>query len=341
MLYEVFFPRRYESNHPWGDEAWEKWQDSQFKVLHEIKPVKVPIHKVSHVTHDREAEGIKHTGAYFTFKARQKCGKAYIKDGRPLGESYKEVCPYQYEQIPETEPVLPGYYSWWGISLTGVSEAKKIRQAIERELKRHRYELSLADYLKDPPESRYGNNEFSTKLANILQSYWRSRQCRTREVYLKRGGTLRYRQEICYVIVICTKEDLDRLSDFPNLKPEETEVFNSNGLLSENGSIKDYRAVPIFETEYPIQSCNNQSCSWETMAFALYYPSDDFVIRCHKDNISYNGEVNHGYCTSTYPLMKYTDNRKCLNDTEIVWKCPNHISEAEKAEDHKIRQRQR
>ena len=126
MLYEVFFPGRYHSNHPWGDEAWEKWQDSQFKVLHEIKPVKVPIHKVSHVTHDMEAEGIKHTSTYFTFKARQKCGKAYIKDGRPLGESYKEVCPYEYDQIPETEPVLPGYYSWWGISLTGVSEAKKV-----------------------------------------------------------------------------------------------------------------------------------------------------------------------------------------------------------------------
>lgn len=337
MLYEVFFPGRYHSNHPWGDEAWEKWQDSQFKVLHEIKSVKVAIHKVSHVTHDIEAEGIERTGTHFTFKARQKCGKAYIKDGRQLGESYKEVCPYEYDQIPETEPVLPGYYSWWGISLTGVSEAKKVRQAIERKMKRHRYEL--ADYLKDPPESHYGNNEFSTELTNILQYYQRSRQCYKRDVYLKRGGTLRYRQEICYVIVICTKEDLDRLSDFPNLNPEETEVFNSNGLLSENGSIKDYRAVLTFETEYPIQSCNNDSCSWETMAFALYFPTSDSVIRCHKDNISYNGEVNHGYCTSTYPLMKYTDNRKCL--TEIVWKCPNRISEEEKAEDDEIRQRQR
>ena len=193
-------------------------------------------------------------------------------------------------------------------------------------MKRYRYEL--ADYLKDPPESRYGNNEFSTKLANILQHYWRSRQCPMSEVYLKLGGTLRYREEICYVIMICTEEDLDSLSDFPNLNPEETEVFNSNGLLSKNGSIKNHCAVPIFKTEYPVQSCNNHSCSWEAMVFAFYYPSSDSVLRCHKDNISCN-RIDHGYCISTYPLMKYTG-------TE--WICPNDVS---KEEVDKIRRRQR
>ena len=330
MLYEVFFPGKYVSDHPWRDEAWEKWDDSQYKLLDKLKPVKVPICKISHVSHNMEAEGIKCTSSsYFTytFKPRQKVGKAYIKDGRPLGESYKEVCHYKYDHIPATESVLPGYYSWWGVSLTGVPEAKRIRQAIKKQLNRHKYEL--ADYLKDPPESRYGNNEFSTKLSTILQHYCRSRQCLMKEAYLKLGGTLRYRQEICYVIVICTEEDLGRLSDFPNLDPRKSEVFDSNGLLSENGNIKNFRAVPIFETAYPVQACNDHSCSWEAIAFALHYPSSDNVIRCHKDNISCN-TIHHDFCTSTYPLKNYTDKK-------YIWKCPNDISEEEKAVDKEIR----
>ena len=328
MLYEVFFPGKYESNHPSGEEAWERWQDSQFKVLDKLESEKVPIHKISHVTHDTEAEGIKcASSTHFIFKPRRKVGKAFIKDGRSLGESYKEVCPYEYHQIPETESVLPGYYSWWGISLTGAPEAKRIRQAIKKQLNRHQYEL--VDYLKDPPESRYGNNEFSTKLATILKHYCRSRRCLMREVYLKLGGTLRYRQEICYVIVTCTEEDLDSLSDFPNLDPKESAEFDSNGLLSGNGSIKDCHAVPIFKTAYPVQSCKYQSCSWEAIAFAFHYPSSEYVIRCHKDNISCN-TIHHDYCTSTYPLKNYTDKK-------YIWKCPNAISEEEKAVDKEIR----
>ena len=88
------------------------------------------------MTHNEQAQGIQPNSLdskHYTFKPKQKCGKEYIFDGRPLGETYLNIVPFcetkkfpgnptapdemQYQEIPGTHPVLPGYYSWWGLNL--------------------------------------------------------------------------------------------------------------------------------------------------------------------------------------------------------------------------------
>jgi len=293
------------------------------------------------VTHNREATAINESPEEFTFICRQKFGKTYIEDGRPLGESYREVAPnrYRYCQIPETDTVLPGYYSWWGISLSADWEGamEDPRRKIQRE--RITYGTYVANYLKEPVESCYGNNEYSVTFENILQCYAKSRHCSVEEIYLKLAGTLRYKQEICYVIVICIHTDLRSLLHFQNLTPNESEVFNPKGLLADNGSIKNCRAVPVFKTRYPVKWCERNPCSWENMAFAFYFPSGDQVLRCPRGTTKLNkighGKPHYAPCTSTYPLKHYTNDAR--SRTETTWTCPNKITDEKRAVDKEIR----
>ena len=339
-LYEVFFPNQFEQCHPWSSEPDSEWTDDQRRILGNLTVTNVPILRVSHVTHNREAREINRSPEEFTFICRQKLGKGYVEDGSPLGESYREDARYKYRKIPETDPVLPGYYSWWGISLSAdwEEDTEDPRRKLEREEACYGGTY-LANYLKEPVESCYGNNEYSTTFKNILQCYANSRHCSVEEIYLKLGGTLRYKQEICYVIVVCTQADLRSLSDFENLTPNESEVFNPKGLLNAKGRIKNRRAVPVFKTRYPVTYCEGKSCSWENMAFAFYFPSGDQVLRCPRDTTTLS-KIRHGHpyahCTSTYPLRHYIDGSRRRTDTE--WKCRNKITDQERAVDKEIRE---
>ena len=296
---------------------------------------------MSHVTHNKEATAINESPGEFTFICRQKLGKSYTEDGRPLGESYREVAPnrYRYCQIPETDTVLPGYYSWWGVSLRVHWEEDMEDPRTKIQLQLSYSNSYVANYLKEPVESPYGNNEYSTSFENILQCYAKSRHCSVEEIYLKLAGTLRYKLEICYVIVICTYSDLRSLRNFQTLTPKESEVLNPNNLLNANGSIKNCRAVPVFKTRYPVTWCGGNSCSWENMAFAFYFPSGDQVLRCPRGTTKLkkigHDKPHYAPCTSTYPLRYYTNDAK--SRTETTWICPNKITDEERAVDEEIR----
>ena len=89
------------------------------------------------MTHNEQAQGIQPNSfdsKHYTFK--QKYGKEYIYDGHPLGETNGNIVPFcntketskfpgnrtvpgemKYQEIPGGHTVLPGYYSWWGLSL--------------------------------------------------------------------------------------------------------------------------------------------------------------------------------------------------------------------------------
>lgn len=340
MLYEVFFPNRFEQRHPWGSTPDSEWTDEQRHILGNLTVTNVPILRVSHVTHNREARAINESPREYTFICQQKIGKAYIEDGCPLGETYREVAPERgrYRKIPETDTVLPGYYSWWGISLSADWEGdmEDPRRKIQVQLPYGN--SNVANYLKEPVESPYGNKEYSTSFENILQCYANSRHCSVEEIYLKLGGTLRYRLEICYVIVICTYSDLRSLRNFQTLTPKESEVFNPNHLLNANGSIKNCRAMPVFKTRYPVKWCEHNSCSWENMAFAFYFPNGDQVLRCPRGTTKLKKIRHHkpyAPCTSTYPLRYYTNDAR--SRTETTWKCQNDITDEERAVDEEIR----
>ena len=92
--------------------------------------VSIPVKKLSHITHNKEAAAIAQK-EHFRFTPQKKMGKAYKWDGSPIGESFQDdflkptdvnmprLAPphQQYRYISDSESLVPGgYYSWWGIS---------------------------------------------------------------------------------------------------------------------------------------------------------------------------------------------------------------------------------
>ena len=224
----------------------------------------------------------------------------------------------KYRKIPGTDPVLPGYYSWWGISL---EDQLCTQQAIDavRELEKHG--TYVAGYVKYPPESTYGNNAFCVSFYDLLKSYANSRQCLLlSKIHLKVGGTLRYRHEICYVTIICTEDDLETFSKFNDFKPEDNlvnRVLKPNGLVDQDGGVVNPRAVPTFSPDYVINyySGTRKSISWEGIAFALYFPDSDLTLRCPTAVVE-ERSISHKFCTSKQPPMN-------PHRQGTKWVCPN------------------
>ena len=275
----------------------------------------VPVDRLAHITHKEEAKIIAEVDRqHHYFVAAPKVGKEYNWDGSPIGESYVATTSGQhavseedtYKKVPQTSSLLPGYYSWWGVTtrewLKGDSEAaQRMRRATSG--------LYVADYLKSPPQSRYGSKEFSVNLADAIKCYQSSRK--STDVYMKLTGTLRYKKEICYVITVCTSSDdeITEKSEYGDLK-EATEVFTDNGMLDEDGKVVDHNAVPHF---YPRHI--NTSNSWANLTFAFYFPNEDQVLVCPKSSIR-RKPISHkgkGKCIKTQP--------SCGTD----WKCPNYL----------------
>ena len=264
---EVLFPEGFTNRQPW---------DRNPNFAEDPLAATIPIFRLSHVTHDAEAQAICTAG--FTFIPRPKYGKS----GR-AGETYKFTGDDDnYEEIRDSDRVFPGYLSWWGIDVKRwyieYEEGAKLRDSILEERDNGRY---VPTYLAYPPESQYGNRAFSTSLSQILQDYSTARQGQT--PCLKVGGTLRYRNEICYVIVVCTEEDNLEMpavnADYPQFQP--------NGLVDQNGVVIDYQKTPNFNATSIIKSAKDgkdrygknkyKYFSWEQLAFAFYFPTQGFV----------------------------------------------------------------
>ena len=134
----------------------------------------------------------------------------------------------------------------------------------------------VVNYLKSPSDSIYGNNVFYADFSDLLDAYVKSR--RSRHVFIKIGGTLRYRGEICFVLIVCTKNDQ---LDFPPLG-QNNEYFEINGLVNGNGRVINCKAIANFHPRHIIQWAREDgrkgSYSYITAAFAFYYPDEDGML---------------------------------------------------------------
>ena len=308
---EVVFPGQFTQVHPWN-----KMPDKSELVPH--GKVTVSVDTLTHVTHNVEAGEIckeicKEYGEIckkYEFRAKPKFAKA-----ANVGESYRLAGFYEsgptsgypfYDQIPPGFTVFPGCYSWWGIS-------PKMENNFE--ISNYPTYAYVPDYLKSTLESRYGNNAFSSKFSDLLAAYARSRCTEVGNTYIRVGGTLRYRCEICYVLIVCTNSPMDvqTLSQFKPL-PTESELYKTNGLINESGNVIDHSAILTFHPEY-IYSWVNDSTkyySYETTTFAFYFPEES-SMQLDSENCSYNGEVVHEekFCIKTQPTLF---GRKCPNN---------------------------
>lgn len=91
-----------------------------------------------------------------------------------------------------------------------------------------------------------------------------SRRCEVGNVYLKLGGTLRYKCEIAYVVIVCTSRDCKILHNYPSIT--QSKVLDSDHLVDENGRICDLHQDLYFATRHV-----NTYFAYETLNFAFYF----------------------------------------------------------------------
>ncbi len=301
---EVLFPR-FTSQTPWGEEA----------NFYNQPPVLIPISRLCHITHEFEAGGIE-GDTQFTFIPTKKLGKQFSWDGSPLGTTYRKISDNKYKEIRHSEdnPVFPGYLSWWGIN----TQEENIMDQVRANKDNGRYPPA---YLSNPPGSHYGNKAFSTKLEHILLDYQRSRDDRpNEEAYLRGAGTLRYRHEICYVIMVCMQGD-NVQDTFALPQNDPNGIINLKGMVDEQGVVINYSEIPIFQpksiVKYEQVNRNYKCYDWENLAFCFYFPSRDQNLICNKMTCS-KEDIAHNppKCTATRPDP---------DNLRTKWKCPNEL----------------
>ena len=307
--HEVVFPNRFTCEQPWGVELPVLWNNPNTEIVEIMRNMAIPMGQLVHVTHDVEAVEICKGGGEFTFITRQKFGKALgVYDGSPCGESFK---PNQKEEatfvkIYSHETIFPGLYSWWGIAANEQECIAQISSAI-RYFEECGKKLDVPEYLKEKPESRYGNKAFECCFQHLLFTYIHSRNVTVDKICFRKGGTLRYTHEICYVLIISTDDDQEVLADFEPLE-SVSPLFNFNGFINDD-TIQDINSIPTFHPQYTVSSFDEKSYSYETVAVAFYFPIPAMKVCGGSER-----RVGHDFCVKKKP-----------NPETRRFSCPNYI----------------
>ena len=310
IVYDSFIPFIY---HPWGEQPCQS------------EPLYIPVSQLCHVTHEKQGRRIMRNREIFQFETNSKVGKSleerYIENGCYCGESYRFVggdlsTPNEhmlYERIPPRGQVIPGLYTWWGLYVEDPPPGPQD---------------TLPNYLKSPPNSIYGSTAFVISFHDILKSYAsaRDRSCSShKKVCLRVGGTMRYKREIAYVIIVCTTSDEKELFRYDTVT-SRGEPIDMQGLVNENGVIVDNARAPLFTTKY-----HNTFDSYETLNFAFYFPKEcDFKCNSHAIQVK---NVEHSGCIRKIQLKRFF----CKERKELFFKkkCPDKI-DAEEWRTHKV-----
>ena len=293
-------------------------------------PRSLSIPALSHITHNQQAEQIRLNEHLFNFIPRQRVTKDYGGTFENYGGTFEN-----YVKMADHSLVFPGYLSWWGISsqradrTVACPEFKNVIDQVKGVfLPRHIFE---AEYLKYPPESKYGNRAFVIEFPNLIESYMSSRvDSVSKAVYLKRAGTLRYKNEICYVVMVVMEEDLQNsdigalpgINQGMNSEPKfgHNNCIDENGkiinnCIDENGKIIIINPELYFNVSHPFCYINGVYHCWESLAFAFYFPNQSQILQCPKALVT-ETLVNHPdiVCIS-----------KQLHPQLQKWVCPSRI----------------
>ena len=155
------------------------------------------------------------------------------------------------------ESVLPGTYVWFGVA--PVENGR----------------------LDDSATSIYGTWSYVVSLPSLLQRY----KERFGVPVFRCGGTLHYQQEICYVVLITTEDDvLHGDETYPRLTAESSgpgHVFDCGRFLDSSGhpinptkkkkKNKKFEA-PIFRPAHTQHWKNGDHILWDHAVFAIHVP---------------------------------------------------------------------
>ena len=166
-----------------------------------------------------------------------------------------------------------------------------------------------------PYKSQYGNKKISGDITKLLQCYQEARfQRYLPKIEFRCGGTLRYNRQICKVIIVCPEGELREYPILYGIGYRPT--YNAESQIQSCGRLKltIQNGVMSSGTRY----------SWDTYAFAFYFPSEDYVMKCPKS-------VPSPFCIPDFELTKIEhDNHRCHQSF-----CPNwtYISKKRKQND--------
>ena len=258
------------------------------------------------MTHRLQEEQIKKIPGKYCFTTRRKVGKSLDDRDREKGcyrgESFQRfergdsVIPNEstfYERIPANREVIPGFYTWWGLYTENPPPGPQD---------------TLPNYLKSPPNSIYGSRAFVVSFHEMLESYAFARSRHPGQILFRVGGTMRYKHEIAYVVIVCTASDADPIK-------KHDELIHLKALIDDKGVNRT--CAPLFTAKY-----YNTYNSYETLNFAFYFPEQcDF--ECSSGVICVK-TIEHTGCIRKSQL-KYLDRKTSkVNSYEI---CPNKIEE--------------
>ena len=278
---EVLFPNEFRPQDPWNKKTLDFPDDTLSATI--------PIYRLVHITHPTEARHIEQVpNRRYEFIPKKKYGKSYQYSEGRFGETYEHIGDDNYKEILYKDLVFPGYLSWWGIDVRDwyKKDGCQLLQSISRERVNGRY---VPGYLAAKPESPYGSVAFSIQLSVILSDYKKARKS-NQGVCLKVGGTLQYRKEICYVVIVCLEDtDDDAFRETLNIAGPK---LVSNGLVDSNGVVIDYNKIPKFKAASIIKSekigedptgenkYDYNYYSWEQLVFAFHFPTDRQSLVC-------------------------------------------------------------
>ena len=259
----------------------------------DLRHISIPVMNLLHVTHKKEADKITN-GSAFEFKPFPKLAR------RNHGTWKKNAKEARYIEV--IGKVFPGYYSWWSVHLSrstprgrGYTTHTDIEEAITA-LKSKRLNVRISNYLKEKPESIYGSCAFESDFLGLLASYIKSRSPKDSnrsigDICIRMGGTLTYKFELCYVLIVSTTDDDDKLSKFAVL--HDSELFHTNGFVDDEGRVAAVRNCLTFHPKHNVTWISGNACNYETAAFAFYFPDSDHVMTldaCLKWPITHNNE---------------------------------------------------
>ena len=241
----------------------------------------------------------------YIFQAKPKTGKCgqYVVDGSPLGESYicnlKQASPDEdtrYQYVSEDQSLLPeGKYSWWGIR-------------------------ALVDSSTDG--CRYGGHVFTASFPYMLSQFRlaHTKRKKTPEIFFKKAGTLRYKKEICYVILVCADTDnLKQIRDLPPVTKEDHKIISFNGMLDPEGKVTDPEAKVYFNQQEFIDN------NWNHVVFGFYFSPqcESDSLKLEKNKVQYDEDFRHNFCIGTFRVKEeylpcsYTKSWVCPDDPSL------------------------
>ena len=227
----------------------------------------------------------------YTFNSHEKKGKCLFNERRPgksLGHSYirkESSAPdldTSYTFISTEQRLLPeGRYSWWGID-----EEK-------------------------PQDSIYGACKFSFSFQHMLYQFRLAHVIEDNKepvLYFKKAGTLRYRREICYVVLICSNADRNNLEHLPPLR-ENIRHVSLNGMLDDNGIWNGHR----LDSHFVYNKRDHEERNWEHLVFGFFFGPNSKVNQLVLRRKPYD-RVPHMLCISRIPFRGQ-------------WRCPDEVLE--------------